>query len=150
MDSIEFSFIEAGHPLHAGELDLRYRVLRAPLGMTRESTVFRFEPACVHHVAVRDGKVVGCVLFHPESATAGRLLQMAVDPSLQGQGLGAKLVKGIQAELLRRGITHVHLHARADVVPFYEKLGYAAYGERYVEVGIDHQNMQQTFGSHVP
>ena len=144
MSDVALSFIQPGHPLYAGELDLRFRVLREPLGYTRAQVAFPFEADSVHLVAHQGDTVLGCVLFNPEDAHGGRLFQMAVSPDLQGQGLGARLVRSLEEELRRRGFTHVHLHARAPVVPFYERLGYAVYGEPFTEVGIPHRHMRKT------
>ena len=142
-------FIHPGHPLYAAELELRFRVLREPLGRPRESVTFPFEAQSLHLVAVEaDGaSVVGCVLFHPDSAAGeppgGRLFQMAVHPRLQGQGLGARLVRHLEEALRSRGYARVHLHARAAVVPFYERPGYRTYGEPFDEVGIPHRTMER-------
>ncbi|MFP2899338.1 GNAT family N-acetyltransferase [Corallococcus sp. 4LFB] len=143
MAESRLDFIQPGHPLYEGELELRFRVLREPLGHTRASVKFPFEHDSLHLVLHADGAVLGCVLFHPEDAHGGRLFQMAVDPTLQGRGYGAKLVLALEDALRGRGFRHVHLHARAPVVPFYERLGYAVYGEPYEEVGIPHRNMQR-------
>lgn len=139
------AFIHPGHPLYAGELELRFRVLREPLGYRREDVAFPFEADSLHLVAVdAGGEVVGCVLFHPEGEGQGRLFQMAVRPDLQGRGLGARLVRHLEEALRLRGVTRVHLHARAHVAPFYARLGYAAEGEPYTEVGIPHRTMART------
>ena len=144
MSDFELTFIQPGHALYEGELELRFRVLREPLGFTRAQVAFPFEGNSLHLVAHQDGAVRGCVLFNPEDAHGGRLFQMAVAPDLQGQGLGARLVRALEAELRQRGFSHVHLHARAPVVPFYERLGYAVYGEAFTEVGIPHRHMRKT------
>ncbi|MCE9669008.1 GNAT family N-acetyltransferase [Myxococcus stipitatus] len=138
------TFIQPGHPLYAGELELRFRVLREPLGFTREQVTFPFEPQSLHLVAHQGDTVLGCVLFHPEDARGGRLYQMAVASHLQGQGLGARLVRGLEEALRGRGFTHVHLHARDTAIRFYERLGYTVYGEPYTEVGIPHRNMRKS------
>ncbi|NBD10385.1 MULTISPECIES: GNAT family N-acetyltransferase [Corallococcus] len=143
MADLALDFIHTAHPLYAGELDLRFRVLREPLGHARGDVKFPFEEESLHLVAHEGGAVLGCVLFHPEDAHGGRLFQMAVSPALQGKGVGARLVRALEEELRRRGFRHVHLHARTPVVPFYERLGYALYGEPYEEVGIPHRNMQR-------
>ncbi|WP_163997661.1 GNAT family N-acetyltransferase [Pyxidicoccus caerfyrddinensis] len=140
---LSFSFIHPGHALYAGELELRFRVLREPLGFTRAQVAFPFEADSLHLVAHQGDTVLGCVLFNPEDAHGGRLFQMAVASHLQGQGLGARLVRSLEEELRRRGFTHVHLHARGPVVPFYERLGYAVYGEPFTEVGIPHRHMRK-------
>jgi len=130
------------HPLYEGELDLRYRVLRAPLGMGRHQVGFPGEDAALHVVAENAGHVVGCVLF---DFTSGRLRAMAVDPSLQRTGLGARLVERLEREVTAAGVRRVRLHARADVVGFYERLGYLQTGEPFVEVGIPHRALEKTW-----
>lgn len=146
MDTPELTLIGPAHPLYEGELELRFRVLREPLGFPRSAVAFPFEAQSLHLVAHQGGTVLGCVLFNPEDAHGGRLFQMAVAPHLQGKGLGARLVTALEAELRRRGFTHVHLHARAPVVPFYERLGYAVYGEPFTEVNIPHRHMRKALG----
>jgi GNAT superfamily N-acetyltransferase len=123
---------------YAGELDLRYRVLRAPLGMGRHEVGFAGEAAALHVLATGAGSVVGCVLF---DFASGRLRAMAVDPGWQRAGLGARLVRRLEDEVQARGVREVKLHARADVVGFYERLGYVAEGPPFTEVGISHRAM---------
>ncbi len=128
---------------YESEQDLRYRVLRAPLGMTRAEVTFAGEENALHVVATADERVVACVLF---DFASGRLRAMAVDPSRQRAGVGARLVRALEAELRARGIDRVTLHARADVVGFYERLGYAVTGDPFVEVGIAHRLMAKDLG----
>jgi predicted GNAT family N-acyltransferase len=137
----ELAFITPDHALYASELELRFKVLREPLGHTRADVAFPFERESLHLVAHADGEVSGCVLFHPESATDGRLFQMAV--AHKGRGLGAELVRMLEAELRQRGFTHVHMHAREDALGFYAKLGYTVYGEPFLEVGVPHRHMRR-------
>jgi predicted GNAT family N-acyltransferase len=144
---MDFSFITPGDAHYAAELDLRFRVLRAPLGHTRADVPFPFEHESLHLIAHEGARLLGCVLFHPEGADGGRLFQMAIEPELQGAGLGRKLVQALEAELARRGVREVYLHARAPVVPFYERLGYACHGPRFLEVGIEHQEMRRRLNS---
>jgi predicted GNAT family N-acyltransferase len=136
--------ITPDHPLYAQELELRYQVLRKPLGHTRADVPFPFERESLHLVLLENARVIGCVLFHAEDARGGRLFQMAVAPERQGRGLGRTLVCQLEAELLQRGLRDVHLHARAPVAAFYERLGYAIYGEPFVEVGVPHVHMRRT------
>jgi predicted GNAT family N-acyltransferase len=82
--------------------------------------------------------VVGCVLF---DFASGRLRAMAVEPSLQGTGIGARLVVGLEAELKKLAVQTISLHARDTAIGFYEKLGYSIEGEPFTEVGIPHRNM---------
>jgi ribosomal protein S18 acetylase RimI-like enzyme len=143
---LSFVLPEPGDPHYASELDLRYRVLREPLGMRRDQVTFPFEDEALHLVALDGDTVVGCVLFH-RRGDSGRLFQMAVDPSLQGRGLGARLVRHLEARLAGDGVREVVLHARDLAIGFYEKLGYESFGEPYVEVGIPHRSMRKALSA---
>ncbi len=145
---MQLSVINANTALHEGELDLRYRVLRKPLAMPRGSEWFEHEERCIHVVLCDEQGVHGCVLFCPDLSgdqnTGGRLLQMAVDDQLQGQGWGRKLVQRLEAEVEGLGFREIVLHARDNAIGFYERLGYTCFGEPYTEVGIPHRNMRKS------
>ena len=141
---MDLLLITPEHPLYTSELELRYRILREPIGHTRADVRFAFEDESLHLVAVAEQTVLGCVLFHPNNAGGGRLFQMAVHAAMQGQGLGTQLVRRLEAELSARTIERVALHARSTAVPFYERLGYRCVGEPFIEVGLDHRIMEKT------
>jgi predicted GNAT family N-acyltransferase len=143
MNPQRLMFIGTDSPEYARELDLRWRILRKPLGHGPEAVAFPFEAESLHLIALEGDRVVGCVLFHPEGPATGRLFQMAVEPDRQGTGLGTGLVRALEAEVARRGFGEVTLHARDSAVGFYARLGYEAFGEPYVEVGIPHRSMRK-------
>ena len=66
--SIRIARIAPGSAAYEGELDLRYRVLRAPLGMARGTEVGPRERRRATLVALDGEAVVGCVVLAP---TAG-------------------------------------------------------------------------------
>ena len=140
---MDLLFIDPKHALYASELDLRFRILREPIGHTRDDVRFTFEDRSLHLVAVDKARVMGCVLFHPDDHGGGRLYQMAVHGSLQGQGLGTQLVNRLEIELRSRQTERIHLHARDVAVAFYERLGYRCVGEPFDEVGIVHYMMEK-------
>jgi predicted GNAT family N-acyltransferase len=127
----------------AQELALRRRALAEPLGLALQDVRFAFEPHSLRLWAFEGEALVGCVLFHREGE-GGRLYQMAVEEPLRRRGVGRELVERLHAELRTRGVRQVWLNARAPVVGFYERLGYAATGEPFVEVGIEHRRMTRT------
>ena len=142
-DDLKVVQIDKNSPLYQLELELRFAVLREPLGMTRGQVKSPVEEQCLHFVLTSGTDVYGCVLLHLESATNGRLLQMAVAKSRQGEGLGSVLVKALEAHAINIGMASISLHSRAVAAGFYSSLGYCAYGEPFVEVGIDHVMMRR-------
>jgi ribosomal protein S18 acetylase RimI-like enzyme len=140
---VELRWLDVADPLYEAELDLRWRVLRRPLGHTREATRFPFEAESLHLLALDRASVVGCVLFHPEGPATGRLFQMAVEPARQGTHVGQALVRELEQEVSRRGFRTVTLHARETAVGFYARLGYQVFGEPFTEVGVPHRHMRR-------
>lgn len=70
---------------------------------------------------------------------------MAVDESMQGLGLGKKLI--IFAEQLAQGknFKKIEMIARISALGFYEKLGYKTIGEEFEEVTVRSINMVKVF-----
>ena len=135
--------IERAAPAYVAERRLRYEVLRRPLGMPEGSEENTHEVDCWHWVALdASDSVVGCVLWLPGDERRGRLLQMAVAARVQGQGIGRLLVGALERDV-RGHADEVTLHARADAVGFYERLGYAVHDAPFTEVGIPHRHMHK-------
>jgi ribosomal protein S18 acetylase RimI-like enzyme len=77
-------------------------------------------------VATVDTAVVGTVMGGYDGHR-GWVYSLAVQPLYRRQGIGAALVRRLEASLTHRGCLKVNLQVRAsnaEVVAFYEKLGY--------------------------
>ena len=117
---------------------MRQSVLRPHQSI--EQMVYEGDAApCTFHLAAtaQAGQVLGIASFylspHPLGPQPGdwRLRGMAVQPELQGKGLGSGLVQAglerIQAQAGRR----LWCNARVFAQRFYEKLGFKTEGERF-------------------
>lgn len=139
-------------PLIAQERELRQRVLLDEVGMDLarfEREFPAFEQRAERFVALFDHptgrRVVGCVALLPDypSEGVGKLMQMAVDPQMQGQRIGRKLAAALESRAFGElGLRELFCHARAPAVAFYEALGWEVEGEPFDEVGIEHRRMR--------
>jgi predicted GNAT family N-acyltransferase len=98
----------------------------------------------------QDGEAIHVlVTFSGEYAGTGRMLadghigRLAVLREYRGRGLGAEAVRALVREARDRGMKRVYLGAQKQAVGFYEKVGFAVYGEPYVEVNIEHVHMER-------
>lgn len=133
-----------GERLYTKQRRLRWEVLRRPLGKPEGAELNPHEAELRHCVAVAAGEVVGTVSWHPEPGTAsGKLVQMAVDPAWERRGVGARLVRALEARAASEGAVEVHMHARDLAVGFYATLGYRVDGEPFVQIGIPHVAMRR-------
>ena len=136
--------IEFGTPEYDEAVQLRYEVLRKPLGLeyTPEQLAAEFDQR--HLVATADnGVLLGYLNLTPVDAATVKMRQVAVAPDAQGKGVGTLLVHGSEALAGRLGFQQIVLHARETAVPFYLRLGYEQVGDRFEEVGIPHFKMKK-------
>lgn len=143
--------IPMSDPLYAQEVDLRTRVLLAPIGMTIEDYYRHAEGAeerCEHFVAVFDhptgDRVVGTATMLPPAEPDGlaKVSQVCVDPQRQNEGIGQKLMAAIEARAFGElGLAGLYCHAQLVAVPFYERIGWSTASDVFVEAGIKHRKM---------
>jgi ribosomal protein S18 acetylase RimI-like enzyme len=111
-------------------LEVRRRVLRGG-----DPTAVVDEPrdrtqGALHLAARRDGQVVASASFYPESSpfdlslVSCQLRFMAVDVTLQGQGIGSRILHGAETRLASRGVEEVFANARDSALGFYRTNGY--------------------------
>ncbi|KJS55205.1 GNAT family N-acetyltransferase [Streptomyces rubellomurinus] len=110
-----------------------------------------YDATAVHVLALaEDGTALGTgrLIFGAQAAeltggVEGRVLlgRLAVRAAARGTGLGAALVRAIEAAGAERGGVEVELHAQVQALGFYERLGYAADGPVYDDAGIPHRTM---------
>jgi ribosomal protein S18 acetylase RimI-like enzyme len=134
-------FCEPGDPIFRDSVELRYQVLRAPLGVARKDYVPDLNPVLVHISALAGGSVVGTVALDP---VKGQLRQMAVSAEHQGSAIGRALVRALEKEAAKRKLPLIWMNARAHVIGFYTRLGYKRTSDVYDEVGIPHVRMEKT------
>jgi GNAT superfamily N-acetyltransferase len=86
------------------------------------------------HIAERDRRIVGALVLVDTSE--GLLIDnVAVDPSLQGTGVGRRLLEFAEAEARRRGLLSIHLSTNEKMTEnqaLYSRIGYVAYDHRVV------------------
>lgn len=118
---------------------LRHEVFVVGQGVPPELELDELDAVCDHAVALLDGEVVGTGRLLP-TATIGR---MAVAERVRGQGVGAAVLECLEERARERGFGVVELHAQVHAAGFYDKAGYAPFGEVYLEAGIEHVSMRK-------
>jgi predicted GNAT family N-acyltransferase len=131
-----------GSAEYQAECALRDQVLRVPLGLSLYDENLVSEKNHEHFgLFDSTGQIIACLVVVPLSAQEAKLRQMAVRTEYQGRGFGRQIVHSVETKLIAAGVRRLVLHARCEVVTFYEKLGYAAEGDEFLEVGIPHRRM---------
>lgn len=143
---MEIRVIHTGTADYEAMIALRMQVLLNPIGVPRSYINPQAEAAEILVAAFEAEDLVGCCVLTPRSEGRIQLRQMAVDERFQGKGLGAMVVAFSEKEAAGRGFQTLFLHARDNVIPFYEKCGYRISSAQFFEVGIPHHVMEKPLG----
>lgn len=138
------SWVAHGSAEYFLAVELRRRVLRAPLGLDFSEADLAEEADQLHLVALIEGRAVGCLILVPVKL-GFKMRQVAVDPDFQRRGIGEQLVLESERKAVDMGAEQMELNARLTAVDFYTRLGYTVVGEEFVEVGIPHLKMLKAF-----
>ena len=122
---------------------LREEVLREPLGLAFSQEELAGEKDSFH-LASRDGdQLVACLVLKPLDEKRLMMRQLAVREDFLKKGFGRELVSYAESFARERGYGEIALHARETALGFYEKLGYDAEGDSFIEVGLPHLAMRK-------
>lgn len=137
--------VEFGSPEYAATVELRREILRRPLGLDFTPEQLGAEGSDTHLAMFSDeGEVWACLILTPKDTVTLKMRQVAVLASLQGRGLGRKLVEASEVWARENGFRVIVLNARDTAVAFYEAQGYVVEDEPFEEVGIPHRAMRKT------
>ena len=114
----------------------RYKVLRKPIGLSRNTTRDNLEKTSFHVMAINNkNEIIGVGRLHFVSSNKSQIRYMAVDNKIRKAGVGREIVKKLEGYSINNNRNIVILNAREDAVNFYSKLGYKNLGK--IDVGID-------------
>ena len=72
----------------------------------------------------------------------GQIGRMAVLREYRGTGIGSGLLAAVIEQARQSGFKQVFLHAQVNVISFYEKSGFSAEGDIFIDAGIEHRTMR--------
>ena len=111
--------------------DLRYRVLREPLGKPRGSERNEGDETGTHFALFKEGKIQAIARLDQIETHLAQVRFVAVENDLQGTGLGLAIMQEVERYAKKVGISEIILHARDYALKFYEKQNYALIGSSY-------------------
>lgn len=72
----------------------------------------------------------------------GQLGRMAVLAQYRHQGFGSSIMRKAIKEAQKQGMSEIVLYAQTHALSFYEKFGFVAYGDEFIDAGIPHRRMR--------
>jgi predicted GNAT family N-acyltransferase len=111
--------------------DLRYRILREPLGKERGSERNDGDATGIHFALYENDRLIAVARLDQVDDTTCQARFVAVESHLQGKGYGRKIMDALECKAMESGYQKLILHARDYALPFYRKLGYTLVGPSY-------------------
>lgn len=124
-------------------LEVRYRVLREPLGLKFQKSDFQADENSILFVAKIENRVVGTLILSETPENTLKMRQVAVLPEYANLGIGKMMVKESEKFAIEALKPVIELNARQTAIPFYEKLDYRVVSEEFYEVNIPHKKMKK-------
>jgi predicted GNAT family N-acyltransferase len=124
----------------AAALALREEVFCGEQGVSLAEERDGRDEEALHLVVVDDGVVVGTCRLLVEGTTV-KLGRMAVSRTRRGLGLARALITESEARARALGGERIVLAAQLSAQPLYDRAGYAAFGEVFLDAGIEHVMM---------
>ncbi|SCZ59411.1 Predicted N-acyltransferase, GNAT family [Thiohalomonas denitrificans] len=122
---------------------IRERVFILEQGVPAELEWDEEDAAATHLLAHAPG---GEPLATARMLIDGHIGRVAVLPEWRRRGIGSMLVIQCIAIGRERGLKQIWLDAQVTAIPLYEKLGFVAEGDEFLDAGIPHRRMRQQLG----
>jgi predicted GNAT family N-acyltransferase len=135
--------IDHGSEDYKKMVDLRMEILRKPLGLSFSDDDLARETSDILIGAFEEDELIACCILTSIGEGTCKLRQMAVQPKMQGTGLGAAMMNYAEQLAKDAGYAKMVMNARKTAKGFYEKLGYEIKGDEFIEVTLPHFYMQK-------
>ena len=127
-------------------IDLRFEVFvdeqKVPIEEERDQ-YDRLDVNIDHFYVMDDTVCIGtirCLSKAPDTMKVGRV---AVKREFRKSGVGRFMMTAIEQWMIDQGIKNLILEAQDHAIPFYEKCGYIATGDFFMDAGIPHKSMSK-------
>jgi predicted GNAT family N-acyltransferase len=106
-----------------------------------EEEMDELDASAVHVLARADGQPVGTGRLIVESDAPARIGRMAVRAPFRRLGVGSAILAELLGVAHSRGVETVTLAGQLHAIPFYERHGFVARGDVFLDAGIEHRWM---------
>lgn len=132
------------HPIEtAAEMEqaflIRQQVFVIEQEVNPEEEYDEFEDSSFHYLATWYAKPVATARFR-QTDYGIKFERFAVLEEARGVGIGGALVKRLLEDTTPVN-SNIYLHAQVQVIQFYEKYGFVAVGDEFIEADIRHRKM---------
>ncbi len=96
----------------------------------------------LHFGLFQEEKLISVISFFVDDKTA-QFRKFATEISEQGKGYGSILLKHIIEESIHKNVENLWCNARVSALGFYQKFGFEAVSETWMDNGIEYVKMER-------
>ena len=100
---------------------------------------------CIHFVGTINDTPVTTARLRPIDKVVGKVERVATIRDFRGNGYAKEIMLEIERVAKHHGLDELRLGAQLTALPFYEKLGYEAYGPEFLDADLPHRMMKKTW-----
>ena len=107
------------------------------------------DDACIHYLCEIGGRPAGTARARILDDRI-KIQRVAVLKDLRGKGIGEALMRFMMADLAKDDNAagrFFFLSSQCNAIPFYERLGFEACSDEFMEAGIAHRDMRAAIGA---
>jgi predicted GNAT family N-acyltransferase len=94
-----------------------------------------------HVIVLYQTKPIGCARIRFLDGKA-KLERIAILGKYQGKGIGRELMNYLVKYCRRKNVNKIVIYSQYHAMEFYEKCGFKAKGEKFMDAGIEHIEME--------
>jgi len=143
MTDDDLQVLICGWTTHQDQLtSIRFKVFVEEQRVPKDMEIDEEDPLALHFLMLDAANKM--------PVATGRLLEnghigrMAVIKEYRNQKIGSQLLSAIISEARKRNMNELFLNAQISAVGFYEKNGFTAHGQEFMDAGIPHIKMTRT------
>ena len=103
------------------------------------------DDVCTHVIGLLDEQPVTTARLRPVDSAVGKVERVATIQTARGHGYGKEIMDEVERVAKHQGLSELRLGAQLTALPFYEKIGYEAFGDEFLDANIPHRMMRKTW-----
>ena len=127
--------------------EIRRVVFMVEQAVPEEEEYDGLDKDCLHFMASLDNKPVGTARLRITDENQAKAERVAVYQEVRGYGIGRILMEALEHKAQSLGHQSMLLSSQTHAIPFYERIGYKAYGDIFMDAGIPHRWMRKALNA---
>ena len=123
--------------------EIRRVVFMVEQAVPKEEEYDGLDKDCLHFMASLKDKPVGTARLRIADENQAKAERVAVYQEVRGYGIGRILMEALEHKAQSLGHQSMLLSSQTHAIPFYERIGYEAYGDIFMDAGIPHRWMRK-------